>query len=143
KRGDEATRKAALAALPRVARTATHLFAFAEAVEQLGGWGRGTRRAVADWYRDRDLDSLTYQAVKYRQRNGWTHADMLRLAHAEPPSTAYDELFRWIVRGEVPADVAGFRLLEGFTRVQTAPSARAGARLVAVYLLTCEAVPSQ
>jgi 60 kDa SS-A/Ro ribonucleoprotein len=70
KRGNERTRKAALTALPRVARTATHLFAFAEAVEQLGGWGRGTRRAVADWYRNRDLDALLYQAVRYRQRNG-------------------------------------------------------------------------
>jgi 60 kDa SS-A/Ro ribonucleoprotein len=59
KRGDDATRAAALQALPRVARTATHLFAFAEALEQFGGWGRCTRRAVADWYRGRDLDALT------------------------------------------------------------------------------------
>src|SRR5262249_14560479 len=90
KRGDAATRPAAPAAVPRVARTATHLFAFAEAVEQLGGWGRGTRRAVADWYRDRELDSLLYQAVKYRQRNGWTHADLLRLAHAQPRTPDQD-----------------------------------------------------
>ena len=143
KRGDEATRKAALEALPRVARTATHLFAFAEAVEQLGGWGRGTKRAVADWYRNRDLDALTYQAVKYRQRNGWTHTDMLRLAHVEPPSSAYDALFRWIVRGETPDDGSQFRLLEGFNRVQAAASAGDAARLVLEYRLPREAVPTQ
>lgn len=92
KRGDEVTRTAALEALRQVARTSTHLFALAEALEQLGGWGRGTRRAVADWYRDRDLDALQYQAVKYRQRGGWTHADMLRLAHAQPPTPDHDRL---------------------------------------------------
>lgn len=143
KRGDEATRKAALAALPRVARTATHLFAFAAVVDALGGWGRGTRRAVADWYRDRDLDALVYQAVKYRQRNGWTHADMLRLAHAQPPTPDHDALFRWIARGEMPGDPARFRLLEGFTRVQSAEAPADVAQLIRDYRLPWEAVPTQ
>jgi 60 kDa SS-A/Ro ribonucleoprotein len=142
KRGDDATRTAALEALPLVARTSTHLFAFAEALEQLAGWGRGTRRAVADWYRDRGLDALSYQAVKYRQRNGWTHADMLRLAHAQPPTPDHDRLFRWIVKGELPEDTAHFRLLEGFTRVQAATSAKEAAQIVAEYRLPREAVPT-
>ncbi len=44
--GDEPTRRAALAALPRVARTGTHLFQFATFVEQFRGWGCSLRRAV-------------------------------------------------------------------------------------------------
>ena len=44
--GDAEGRKAALAALPQVARTGTHLFLFAGYVEQFRGWGRGLRRAV-------------------------------------------------------------------------------------------------
>ena len=44
--GDEATRKAALEALPQVARTGTHLFQFASFVEGFRGWGRSLRRAV-------------------------------------------------------------------------------------------------
>ena len=143
KRGDDLTRAAALEALPQVARTSTHLFAFAEVLEQLGGWGRGTRRAVAAWYRDRDLDALQYQAVKYRQRNGWTHADMLRLAHAQPPTPDHDRLFRWIVKGEVPEDMARLRLLEGFTRVQAAKSAKEAAHIVADFRLPREAVPTE
>ncbi len=43
---DEATRKAALDALPQVARTGTHLFQFATFVEGFRGWGRSLRRAV-------------------------------------------------------------------------------------------------
>ena len=44
--GDEPTRQAALAALPDVCRTGTHLFHFATFVEEFRGWGRALRRAV-------------------------------------------------------------------------------------------------
>ena len=43
---DEATRRAALDALPKVCRTGTHLFAFARYVEGFRGWGRSLRRGV-------------------------------------------------------------------------------------------------
>jgi 60 kDa SS-A/Ro ribonucleoprotein len=77
---DDAGRKAALTALPRVARTGTHLYTWAGYAQQFRGWGRGMRRAVADWYLDQDPDQLAYQMVKYRQRDGWKHRDLLRLA---------------------------------------------------------------
>lgn len=82
--GDEPGRKAALTAIPQVCRTASTLFTFAGYVEQFRGWGRGLRRAVAGWYLDREVDDLAYQVVKYRQRAGWTHRDLLRLAHPLP-----------------------------------------------------------
>lgn len=68
--GDEQTRRAALEALPRVARTGTYLFQFATFVEQFRGWGRSLRRAVGGRYTSRPVDALAYQAVKYRQREG-------------------------------------------------------------------------
>ena len=77
--GDTATRQAALAALPQVARTGTHLFQFAGFVEGFRGWGRSLRRAVGRWYTDKPVDALAYQAVKFRQRDGMTHRDLLRL----------------------------------------------------------------
>lgn len=79
-------RRAALAALPRVARTGTQLFLFAGYVEQFRGWGPTLRRAVAQWYTDRPVDQLAYQLVKYRRRGGWSHRDLLRLA--SPSGTA-------------------------------------------------------
>lgn len=48
--GDADARTAAHDALPLVARTGTHLFLFAGYVEQMRGWGRSLRRAVAAWY---------------------------------------------------------------------------------------------
>lgn len=112
--GDDRTRAAALDALPAVCRTGTHLFEFAGYVEQFRGWGRGLRRAVAGWYQREDVDALAYQLVKYRQRGGWTHGDLLRLAHPEPPTAAHAALYRWTLGkyqsgdGPLPAAVHAF-----------------------------------
>jgi 60 kDa SS-A/Ro ribonucleoprotein len=96
---DLVTRRAALAALPRVARTGTHLFQFAEFVQGTRGWGRALRRAVGDWYASQPIDRLAYQLVKYRQRNGWSHRDLLRLAHPEVADVARAALLDWVCRG--------------------------------------------
>ena len=61
--GDLATRRNALEALPRVARTSTHLFQFATFVEGFPGWGRSLRRAVGGWYARRSAESLADRAV--------------------------------------------------------------------------------
>ena len=51
-------------------------------VEQFRGWGRGLRRAVGVLVHRRGRRAtLAYQVVKYRQREGWSHRDLLRLAH--------------------------------------------------------------
>lgn len=52
----------------KVVRTSTHLFEFAQYIENLGGWGRAKRNAVTSWYEDQDVDKLAYQMVKYRSR---------------------------------------------------------------------------
>src|SRR5262245_62311961 len=79
--GSPSTRAAALAALPRVCRIGTHLFQFAENIEAFRGWGRAIRRAVGGWYVGKEPRELAYQLSKYQQRNGWSHRDLLRLAH--------------------------------------------------------------
>ena len=149
--GDEATRKAALDALPQVCRTGTHLFRFATFVEGFRGWGRGLRRAVGRWYADRPIDQLALQAVKYRQREGVTHRDLLRLAH---PATAvsarnptldvtaeHARLFEWIVRG---GDTEGLPAIVGaFAEAQDAPTPAASAALVRTHGLPREAVRSE
>jgi 60 kDa SS-A/Ro ribonucleoprotein len=146
--GDTETRQAALAALPRVARTGTHLFQFVLFVEGFRGWGRSLRRAVGRWYAAQAVDALAYQAVKYRQRAGVTHRDLLRLAHparrvgaGNPELDVSDEharLFEWIVRG---GETDGLpRLVDGFVRAQEAATAREAAALVRDYRLPREAL---
>lgn len=130
---------AALAALPQVARTGTHLFLFAGYVEQFRGWGRGLRRAVAGWYTSKDADQLAYQVVKYRQREGWSHRDVLRLAHPATSVPALRDTFEWVVRGTIGAEV--LRLVEGFAAAQRASDAATWARLVRDYRLSWEMLP--
>ena len=91
--GDDATRAAAFAALPRVARTGTHLFHFLQFVGGFRGWGRGVRRAVAGWYTAKAPRELAYQLLKYPSRDGWSHRDALRLAHPRPQSDEQRALF--------------------------------------------------
>jgi 60 kDa SS-A/Ro ribonucleoprotein len=146
--GDLETRRAALEALPRVARTGTHLFQFALFVEGFRGWGRSLRRAVGRWYAAQPVDALAYQAVKYRQRAGVTHRDLLRLAHpsrrvgaGNPALDVTDEharVFEWIVRG---GSVEGLpALVEGFVRAKEAATPRETAALVREYRLPREAL---
>jgi len=103
--GDDKTKKAALDALPQVCRIGTHIFQFADAVESFRGWGRSLRRAVARWYTDKEVERLAYQIVKYRQRYGWTHRDLLRLAHPKAIDPALNALFHWVTQHESTEDL--------------------------------------
>jgi len=96
---DEATRKAALAALPKVARIGTHLFHFAAFVDGMRGWGRALKRAVANWYLEMPLDRLANQAIKYQSRDGWSHRDMLRLGHPKADNAEREAILRWMSGG--------------------------------------------
>ena len=146
--GDEATRRLALESLPAVCRTGTHLFQFAQFAESFRGWGRSMRRAVGRWYAAQEVDALAYQAVKYRQRDGMSHRDVLRLAHpaaavtAGNPTLAITEqhkaLFEWIVRGTQADGLP--RIVEGYVRAQEAEEAADVAELVRQYRLPREAV---
>lgn len=102
--GNAETRKAALEALPKVARIGTYLFTFLENLQGFRGWGRGVRRAVANWYTERDTDALAYQLLKYRQRNNWSHRDVLRKSHPTAPTPAHDALFRFVVANDKMGD---------------------------------------
>jgi 60 kDa SS-A/Ro ribonucleoprotein len=64
-------------------RTGTHLFEFVDYVTQWRRWGRSLRRIVGSWYKTKEPDALAYQVVKYRQRGGWSHRDLLRKAHPQ------------------------------------------------------------
>src|SRR5439155_7428096 len=99
KLGDAATRAAAREAVPKVCRIGTHIFALAEIVNVLGGWGRGTRRAFSDWYNGQTPERLALNLLKYPKRNGWSHDDVLRLAHPQPGSDAHAALFRYLRHG--------------------------------------------
>jgi len=138
---NDAVRRAALDAIPRVARTGTHLFQFAEFVQSFRGWGRGLRRAVARWYEREGADGIAYQAIKYRQREGWTHRDLLRLSHPQGVTPQHKALYEWIVRGNVSESVPSY--VEGLIKAQSATSDKEVAALIREYGLPREAIPTE
>lgn len=146
--GDDATRKAALAALPKVARIGTHLFHFAEYVEGFRGWGRGLRQAIARWYDQMPVDRLAEQVIKYRQRDNWSHRDLLRLAHPQTDDATRNALYHWVVDGwpevgEVPHPDPVLRTLWAFERAQRVETDAEAAALVREYQLPMEAIPTE
>lgn len=144
--GDDFTRKYALDNLPRVARIGTHLFHFAGYVEQFRGWGRGLRKAIANWYLQRPTDKLAYQSVKYQQRDGWSHKDLLRLSHPNTKDADKDLLFEWITKGyHYDKDNQYKEALEiiwAFEKVKSVQTDVEAAKLVEEHRLPLEAVPS-
>ncbi|HEY1664045.1 MAG TPA: TROVE domain-containing protein [Verrucomicrobiae bacterium] len=161
--GDAPSKAHAFANLGKVCRIGTHLFHFAEYVNAMRGWGRGLRNAVGHWYVDRDADDLAHQAVKYQQRDGWSHGDLLRLAHPKAASVQHDAVFRWMLAGadspgerEVKRKVRGEdrvakygavgalpKLIEGFERVKRTTKATEVVKLIDEFDLPREAVPTQ
>ncbi len=155
--GDDDTRKAALNAIPQVCRIGTHLFSFAEYIKGMRGWGRGLRRGMGAWYSNMDERRLAYQAVKYRQRNGWTHRDVLRLAHPNPVNDVQGAVYQWITHrndDETPealawrmADTApehdAMAFIWAFERAQHVETVAEVIQLIQDYDLPREAIPTQ
>lgn len=137
--GDDDGRRAALDALPRVARTGATLITFCRYVRQFRGWGRGLRRAVSGWYTGRDPHALAHQLVKYRQRDGFTQRDLMRLAHPRTTNPEINALLAWATHGNVSD--ATPRLVHGYLAAQTATSPAAWARIIAEHRLPWEALP--
>ena len=161
--GDAQAKAHAFANLGKVCRIGTHLFHFAEYVNAMRGWGRGLRNAVGHWYTDRGVDDLALQAVKYQQRDGWSHSDLLRLAHPKAPSAQHDAVFRWMLNGadstgerEIKRKVNGEdrvakygavgalpKLIEAFEQAKRATIAGEIVKLIGEFDLPREAIPTQ
>lgn len=152
--GDDDTKRLALNSLSKVCRTATHLFQFCEYLDALGSLtGRAKRRALAEWYTNRRAESVAYQAVKYRQRNGWTHRDVLRIAHparrvssGNPVVNVTEDhaaIFDWIsgrkTDGIWPSHLS---VIKGYELAQGATTKNDLANIIREYRLPREAVPT-
>jgi len=142
----------ALAALSKVCRIGTHLFEAAEYVKALGGWGSATRRAFGKWYLDRKIDSLAMQLIKYQQREGWSHRDILRKAHPGTDELDRKALFTWAAmtakeRNKAAESaphshplVAAFHAAKSLTKKENLPEL---CKLITTHGLPHECVPNE
>ncbi len=140
--GDPCTVAAAYEALPKVARTGTWLFLFVSILDSLGKWNAAAKRGVAAWYTSKTVEKLAVQLLKYQQRHGWAHRDVLRLAHVKPADDVQSSLFRHSVTGELPEGAP--QILVDFELLKRAPDKQTVLKLVeGSDLLTWEMVPTQ
>lgn len=146
--GDLATKRAAAAALPEVARIGTHLYHFCAYVETMRGWGALLRWAVKNWYESKPAEKLAYDAIKYRQRDGWTHRDVLRLAHPQGDNAPiYDYITHGLPltkTGRVKASAKTLPdMILGYEAAQKSENAKTTAALVRQYGLPREALKTE
>lgn len=130
----------ATAEVANIARIGTHIYELAGFLKNLGGgWNRAKSRAIAQWFKSKTADQLAYQAVKYRQRNGWTMRDLMRLSHVKgvDPRVGSFILGKGLPNGD-PTILSGFHLVQTATNVKDVLSA-----LNAFPKLPWEAIPTQ
>lgn len=139
--GTTEEKQAALQALPEIARTGTQLFQFVSFVSQMRGWGRALRREVGNWYNDKDAERLAYQVLKYRNREGYTHRDVLRLSHPIPVTDDHRALYQFITGKAVTEELP--KMVEGFLKAKEATTEEEWAELVREYSLTWEMLPDK
>lgn len=153
------TRQLALSQLQKVCRTGTHLFHFAQNARDLRGWSRGLRTAVTRWYVNRSAESLAMQAIKYQQRDGWSHKDLLRLSHASTRDVNKAAALRWVATRDLGERTVESKtqirrygalereslpaLITAFEQVQASQDFEEVVKLVAKHKLPHEAIPNQ
>lgn len=153
---DPEVRAYALSKVSEVCRIGTHIFQFASVVNGIRGWGKGLKKAVAAFYLDKPVDKMAYDAIKYQQRDGWSHKDILRLTHPVFNDASKEAIARYITGGMdalkstsyektvkgsrktiTRSDVTGSlpRIIEGFELIRKATDVKTVVDLVRDYSL--------
>lgn len=92
------------AAVTKVCRTSTMLFMYLSYVKELRGLGPSVRKSIARFYESLPVEQLDMNLVKYREREGFTHRDVMRLVHPKTKDAKRNDLFKWAVgKAEAPA----------------------------------------
>ena len=103
----------ALAAVNQVCRIPTHLFMLVQYIRDLSqdkakpgkGFGKGVRRALTEYYTSRGGLELAVLVTKYKNREGWTHEDLISLLHINPAQMKDDGgrlVLEWIMKKDKP-----------------------------------------
>jgi hypothetical protein len=103
----------ALAAINQVCRIPTHLFMLVQYIRDISqdkakpgkGFGKGVRRALTEYYTSRGGLELAVLVTKYKNREGWTHEDLISLLHINPAQMKDDGgrlVLEWIMKKDKP-----------------------------------------
>ena len=110
---DNKCKAQALVAINEVCRIPTHLFMLVQYIRDLSqdkakpgkGFGKGVRRALTEYYTSRGGLELAVLVTKYKNREGWTHEDLISLLHINPANMKDDGgrlVLEWIMKKDKP-----------------------------------------
>jgi len=74
------------------------------------GWNNLHKKAIEDWYVNKPVMRTAYQITKYKQRNGYSHRDIMRLLHPKPNSDDTRILYNYMVNGTILESVTSHDL---------------------------------
>ena len=94
-----AAKRAFVTLFPQVVRTGSHFYEWLNYTKSLRGFGKIIRECGTTWLSNPDTKALAYQLLKYQQRHGFTHRDVLRLFHVKPISADHQALYHWATNG--------------------------------------------
>jgi len=140
--GTAEERHYAYSKLNAVARTASTLFTFIGYVTQFQRIGMGTQKAIRRWYLSRKPENLALQMVKYQNRDGFSHADLLKLARPKSDDPEFNGLAGWALRGDANGNPLP-SLVQGFEKAKTADVVTELPGLIREHRLSWEMVPSE
>ncbi len=102
-----AAKKAFAEIFPQVVRTGSHFYEWLSYTKSVRGFGKIVREAGQKWLSREDVKGLAYQLLKYQQRQGFSHRDVLRLFHVKPPTEDHNQLFKWVIKGwqDLPSQI--------------------------------------
>jgi hypothetical protein len=153
---DTECKRAALAAIQDVCRIPTHWFMLLKYIRDLSqdkknpgkGMGAGVRTAFTKLYTSRTGPELAVLLTKYKNREGWTHKDIISLLHINPGAMHDDGarmVLEWFMKEDrperttktgqiIPASNARTEFLSRLQRIETPPQTvlKSDPKLVAI-----------
>lgn len=139
-----AVRREAYASLGEVAQTGYDILHWTAFRRAAGKSNQSFRKALGNWFLTRN--DLSYQAVKYDQRDGWSLGDLLRLARPTPNSDGIGFMFQWITRPDDRPKATNHvnRLIQGYAAMRSANLApRDVATIIRESRMPREAIPRE
>lgn len=99
-------RRSAYNLLDKVCTIPTTLFLFLKYTKVLynthrksNGWNNLHKKAICNWYNNKEDLNLLYQMTKYKDRHDYSHRDVMRLSHIVANSVDKHHIYRYFVKG--------------------------------------------
>jgi 60 kDa SS-A/Ro ribonucleoprotein len=124
-----------------VIRTQSHFHLFMSFVKGgYRGMGKTIQTFGKNWFQNKKTSWLSYQAIKYPQRNGFSVRDELRLFHPKTDEPDRDALFSYVVGKDKSTDYSTLETIKAYEWLKANPNPANAIKMIEEYNLSHEMV---